>query len=195
MKNLKNKKVRQVFISFDEDGVCHCWYVFFAFKLSKTNVFDFIKTFFHSFNLFVPNCDGHSSEFVHKGSFFFDKISFVRDRFCLVISKKKDAMNCDILINLNIVKILRVHHCSTVASEISLICVAVFTQITLSSVSWKENFVSLHGSPLSTLLTTLALCFFGEKHKAFIFFSFSWIVNEKYSDPLALLFTGLTLWR
>ena len=36
----------------------------------------------------------------------------------------------------------------------SLICVAVFTQITLLSVSWKENFVTLHGSPLLTLLTT-----------------------------------------
>ena len=36
----------------------------------------------------------------------------------------------------------------------SLICVAVLTQITLSSVSWKENSVTLHGSLLSTLLTT-----------------------------------------
>ena len=72
----------------------------------------------------------------------------------------------------------------------SLICVAVCTQFTLSSVLWKENVVSLHGSPLSTLLTTLPLCFFGEKQKASIFFTFSWIVNEKYSDPLALCLLG-----
>ena len=79
---------------------------------------------------------------------------------------------------------------SAVASKASLICVAVFTQFTLSSVLWKENVVSLHGSPLSTLLTTLPLCFFGEKQKASIFFTFSWIVNEKYSDPLALCLLG-----
>ena len=32
--------------------------------------------------------------------------------------------------------------------------------------------------------------FFCEKHKAFIFFTFSWIVNEKYSDRLALWLLG-----
>ena len=84
---------------------------------------------------------------------------------------------------------------STFASKASLICVAVFTHITFSSVAWTENFVNLHGVPLSALLSTFDLCFLGEKHKAFIFFSFSWIVNEKYSDPFALTFTGLTLWR
>ena len=165
-----------------------------------TNVFHFIKTFFHSFNLFVPNCDRHSSEFVHKGSFLFDNISFVRDRFCLVIFKKNHAMNCDTLINLNIVNILCVgtgvllslasRQKSAVTSKASLICVAVFTQFTLPSVLWKENVVSLHGSPLLTLLTTLPLYFFGEKQKASIFFTFSWIVNEKYSDPLAFCLLG-----
>ena len=84
---------------------------------------------------------------------------------------------------------------STFASKASLICVAEFTHITSSSVAWKENLVSLHGVPVSALLSTFDLCFLGEKHNAFVLFSFSWIVNEKYSDPLALTFTGLTLWR
>ena len=71
---------------------------------------------------------------------------------------------------------------STFASKASLICVAAFTHITSSAVAWTENLVSLHG-PLSALLSTFDLCFLGEKHNPFILFYFSWIVNEKYSDP------------
>ena len=83
---------------------------------------------------------------------------------------------------------------STFGSKALLVCLAAFTHITFSSVAWTENFVNLLGVPLSALLSTFDLCFLGVKHNAFILFSFSWIVNEKYSVPFALAFTGLTLW-
>ena len=62
--------------------------------------------------MLVPNCDWNISNFVNKGSFSFDKISFCWERLCFVFSKKNHTTNCVSLMNLNMVKIFCSNHWS-----------------------------------------------------------------------------------